>query len=525
MPSSMPMGVSVPKTGRLGTLFKVPIDYILETSQGDMITLPNKPTMYMQSRPSASLITYTLNSYVKENTRYRNTTIELRGASGYMERAGYNRKGDVIFQNGLIILEEFDHWLNEWQKTAANRDYLVFRSLNEGFAYKVSVEKFEWSRDADQSKFSYQWSLSLHAYDEAPESKLTPIFSPVTETVKAITDQIDVASASIAILDNTIQNTNKEVSQIIRGPVQAVNRIALALRQVANSLDGILLQLPSSVLSDIFKVIGNTVEAVRTVKGTVQGVLGIDETFDPYKDQIDELLSESQAMQNSVVELAGVTGALIGSSANTEAQIELKRVDNQVSLLYTIRPGESIRTIAQRQLNNEGALGIILTLNNLRDQYTYANGRPVLPGDEILLPVLEIGNGGTFKFRQDDYFYTDFLLGDDGDLKIKGNDLVLVNQENNLVQAIKNRVLTEKGSARTMLDYGLPVLIGGSVTNRTSAFLTMHIKEQLLKDPRISSVAQVQILVQGDQVAIECKVTSVQGVSIPLIVPIKREIN
>ena len=96
MPSSMPKGVSVPKTGRLGTLFKVPIDYILETSKGDMITLPNKPTMYMQSRPSASLITYTLNSYVKENTPYRNTHIELRGSSGYMERTGYNRQGDVI---------------------------------------------------------------------------------------------------------------------------------------------------------------------------------------------------------------------------------------------------------------------------------------------------------------------------------------------------------------------------------------------------------------------------------------------
>lgn len=525
MPSSMPKGVSVPKTGRLGTLFKVPIDYILETSKGDMITLPNKPTMYMQSRPSASLITYTLNSYVKENTPYRNTHIELRGSSGYMERTGYNRQGDVIFQNGLIILEEFDHWLNEWQKTASNKDYLVFRSLNEGFAYKVGVEKFEWSRDADQSKFSYQWSLSLHAYDNAPESKLKPIFSPVTEAVKAIVDQIDVASASIAILDNAIQATNKEVSQIIRGPIQAANRVSLAIRQVANSLDGILFQLPSAMLSDIFNVFGNLTAALRTVKGTAQGLLGINETFDPYQDQIDELISETQQAQNSVVELAGVTNQLISASTNKDAQVELAINQNLVSLLYTVRAGESIRTIAQRQLNNEGALGVILTLNNMLDQYTYANGRPLLPGDEILLPILEGSNVNEFKFKQDDYFYTDLLLSDDGDLEINNNDFKLISKEANLVQAIKNRVLTEKGSARTMLDYGLPVLIGGAVNNRTSAFLSMHIKEQLNRDPRIVGVTQIEILVQGDQIAFSCSVTSVQGVSIPLIVPIKREIN
>lgn len=520
----MPKGVSVPKTGRLGTLFKVPIDYILETSKGDMITLPNKPTMYMQSRPSASLITYTLNSYVKENTPYRNTHIELRGSSGYLERTGYNRQGDVIFQNGLIILEEFDHWLNEWQKTAMNKDYLVFRSLNEGFAYKVGVDKFEWSRDADTSKFSYQWNLSLHAYDEAPESKLKPIFSPVTEAVKAITDQIDRASASIAILDNAIQNTNKEVSQIIRGPIQAVNRVALAIKQVANSLDGILFQLPASVMSDAFNVFGNLTAALRTVKGTTQGLLGIDETFDPYQEQIDDLISETQQSQNSVIELAGVTNKLIIASTNKEAQVELAINQNLVSLLYTVRAGESIRTIAQRQLNNEGALGLILTLNNMLDQYTYANGRPVLPGDEILIPVLEGGNANEFKFKQDDYFYTDLRLKD-GDLEIKNNDFILITQEDNLIQAIKNRVLTEKGSARTMLDYGLPVLIGGNVNNRTSAFLSMHIKEQLTRDPRIMSVTQIEIIVQGDQIALSCIVSSVQGVSIPLIVPVKKEIN
>jgi len=521
----MPKGVSVPKTGRLGTLFKVPIDYILETSRGDMVTLPNKPTMYMQSRPSASMITYTLNSYVKENTPYRNTHIELRGSSGYMERTGYNRQGDVIFQNGLVILEEFDNWLNDWQKTATNRDYLVFRSLNEGFAYKVGVEKFEWSRDADASKFSYQWTLSLHAYDNAPDSKLKPIFSPVTEAVKALTDQIDVASASIAILDNAIQNTNKEVSQIIRGPIQAVNRIALAIKQVANSLDGILFQLTSSVISDVVAVFGNLRQSLEIVKGTTRGLLGINETFNTYEDQIDQMISETEQAQRSVIELAGVTNQLIIPSTNKNAQIELAINQNLLSLLYTVRAGESIRTIAQRQLNNSSALNVILNLNNMLDQYTYANGRPLLPGDEILIPIREGGNANEFKFKQDDYFYTDLLLNNKGDIEIKNNDFSLITQEDNLVQAIRNRVLTEKGSARTMLDYGLPVLIGGTVNSRTSAFISMHIKEQLTRDPRIFGVNQIEIIVQGDQIALACSVASVQGVSIPLIVPIKKEIN
>ena len=115
-------------------------------------------------------------------------------------------------------------------------------------------------------------------------------------------------------------------------------------------------------------------------------------------------------------------------------------------------------------------------------------------------------------------------MSSDNDLILENNDVTLVNKEDNLSQAIRNRLLTEKGSARNMLSYGLPVLIGGSVNNRTSAFLAMHTREQLLRDPRIASVQSVQILVNGDQIALDCIVQTVQGSTFPLITPIRYEV-
>lgn len=521
----MPSGISVPKTGRLGTLFKVPIDYILETSGGDMVTLPNQPSMYAQSRPSASVLTYTLNSYIKENSPHRSTHIELRGSSGYVERIGYNRKGDVIFQNGLIILEEFDNWLNDFQKTASNTDYLIFRSLNEGFAYKVSVESFDWTRDAEAHKFSYMWTLKLHAYDEAKESGLTPIFSPITEISRQIADRIDQVNALIALSAVAIENTNKEASQIIRGPVQAVNRMALAFREVSTQIDNIVYGLPASIMSDMRNVLGNTIAAIKQVKQTADFISNANGVLDPYQDQIAILDSQVQELDKNVIELAGVSGALLTTSTNDQVNImQVIAKNNQIATKYTIRAGETIRTIAQRQLKDEALANNIIQYNRMLDAYTKANGRPLLPGDEILIPVLDAGNEKVYSSREDDYYFTDLKLSSDNDLILENNDLTLVNKEDNLSQAIRNRVLTEKGSARNMLSYGLPVLIGGSVNNRTSAFLAMHTKEQLLRDPRIASVQSVQILVNGDQIAIDCIVQTTQGTTFPLITPIRYEV-
>ena len=70
--TNAPVSIPIPASGRLGALLRVPIDYILEVYSGgsitQMITLPQTPSNYTQTRPSATIVTHTLGEVVRELT-------------------------------------------------------------------------------------------------------------------------------------------------------------------------------------------------------------------------------------------------------------------------------------------------------------------------------------------------------------------------------------------------------------------------------------------------------------------------
>ena len=58
--STAPISIPTPNSGRLGSLFRVPIDYLLEMYEDGRlqtaVTLPQSPSDYEQKRPSATRV-------------------------------------------------------------------------------------------------------------------------------------------------------------------------------------------------------------------------------------------------------------------------------------------------------------------------------------------------------------------------------------------------------------------------------------------------------------------------------------
>jgi hypothetical protein len=243
-----PPGIPVPSTGRLGSLLRVPIDYIFEVREKDHslskqippLSLPLTPTVYQQVRNPPTKVSYTLTGTHIDRGIQKDHVIQLQGQSGNKVRVGYNRNGEVIYQSGRVILEEFDVFLSQYQNYASVTPgaYLIFRSLQEGFHYKVELISWDWSLDANKNKFSYQWRLQLKAYAGAPPSPLEGIFSPVDEIAQEMADAVGLASAGVALADNAVNNIGAAVNQLL-APVRALNALGQSLQTTLDSTRGL----------------------------------------------------------------------------------------------------------------------------------------------------------------------------------------------------------------------------------------------------------------------------------------------
>ena len=513
-----PAGIPVIKKGRLGSLFKVPIDYILETSDGDFITLPNTPSFYMQSRPSASVLTYTLTGVVKESVAHRNTMIELRGQSGYTARSGYNRDGDLINQTGMIILEEFDHWLNLWQKDKATQNqYLIFRSLKEGFAYKVKVEKWEWQKDAEANRFSYAWNLSLHAYgDPTDDSILTDIFSPVSDFINEVVDVIDVANATISLVGNAAININNGARSLLRAPFDAITRSMNTFSSLMNVVKNGLFQIPSDALNRTFNLLD-------TFENLLDSTLFGDD-FDTLNFKSTIALAKKATLEYSYLVGGVATGGVSIAYDQFALDSRVEPRNNTISIEYVLQANQGIRDISFLVYGDRNQFQRILDFNRMLDERTHANGQPLQAGDTLFIPQLIESDNNVYPKKGDTTFFTDLKLDSTGDLVLKDSDLATISGVDNLKQGLINRLLTEQGTFRYSPSYGIPAIIGASVDSKTVAILSSTINNQLRSDPRISSVKDVNILVDGDQLAVSCESLVINGSKIPLIIPIRETI-
>ena len=95
-----------------------------------------------------------------------------------------------------------------------------------------------------------------------------------------------------------------------------------------------------------------------------------------------------------------------------------------------------------------------------------------------------------------EYLGRDIALTSSGDVRIGvKDDFALIMWEDNLKQAIINRLRTGKGELILHPDYGshLPELLGTVPTEETLLLAKAYVKEALLQEPRISEIRSIYV--------------------------------
>lgn len=177
-----------------------------------------------------------------------------------------------------------------------------------------------------------------------------------------------------------------------------------------------------------------------------------------------------------------------------------------------IHHGDTLRTIAARELGDAARWIDLIAYNNLAPPYVaeIASSGVLAYGDQIRVPApTRIISTTTDPDR---VFEVDIDLST-GQLEADNGDLALVAGRDNLRQALRHRVETERGELVYHGEYGSFVRrLIGAVNGPTSALLAAeYAKSAVLADPRISSVSQSRADVVGDTINVSVEAQPVTG--------------
>lgn len=539
--STAPLSIPTPNSGRLGSLLRVPIDYVLEVYENDTlqsaVTLPNTPTDYEQKRPSATIITHTLNDVVREHTENHVTQITLKGVTGYSARLGHTRDGGVSSLLGPKILSEFDIFLNEYQTLCAKKGainiHMVFRALNEEVAFRVEPTNWEWSESAGGARFSYNWTLELEAYGPAPKNPKTDILSPVTQALKTAQDAINLVAGGAELGATAIQNIRGELGEVTN-TIRSVGRVATALQNVVGEVDGLRTfvthTLPSTLVAEARRF-GRAWEDAKEF-GTAFLSEGLGEWSSIDDDLLRAVGYTAETSKYNALTSAGLLGVSPETLNATERETATATHSEQGSIVsgfnrshtqYTWRAGDTLQSLALRAYGTTSRWSEIAEFNGLRSPRQWGDGTPIMVGDTINVPQeIELETRGTVR---GDLFGTDLAFDlKSKDITLVDDDIKLTSGRYNLEQALALRMLTEQGESYIMPDYGLPVRVGGTSADREVAYLASHVRDQLVRDSRVRDVRDVSVLIEGDTLAVSVSLSPVSGDAITLVTPYMREV-
>jgi len=512
-----PPSIPIPASGRLGSLLRVPVDYLLEVYTDNQITtmiaLPNTPNGVTQTRRHATELLHTLGTVVRELTQNHRTDIVLKGVSGYAARSGQTRDGGVIVAGGRTILEEFDRFLDDYQREAAknvDRVFMVYRALNEGYAFKVEPLAFRWSEDSSENRFSYAWELTLEAYASAPKSPRPSILAPVTEATRKAAQYVAAAAGAVSLAQNALTNTRAEFAEA-QNLLNSITSVINTIEGVANEVDG----TRSFFTEDLPATWARLTDSYTRAVNAVTEITGDN-----------RLASSAETLNTYALGVAGRVGVNKASfdSATTNARdlssfaisTQRPRFVREVIL----RAGDTLQRIAGRAYGDLSRFGEIIEYNGFKDATHHGDGRPLRIGDSVLVPFDTSSADDLGLPRDGDLFGRDLRVDLDGDLILEGGDLAVIEGRTNLDQALRLRLLSEEASSWIFPAYGLPVTVGSALTSRVAAYCASKVSEQLRADARVDAVDDVVVAQEGDALFISATVSPINGGSMSLIVPL-----
>ena len=117
----------------------------------------------------------------------------------------------------------------------------------------------------------------------------------------------------------------------------------------------------------------------------------------------------------------------------------------------------------------------------------------------------------------------DFLLTENNDIAINSvGDFRVANGLTNLIQAMKLKIITQKGTLLRHLDYGLGIKHGVSVADIENGIIVNSLNQMIENDPRFDSVDRIDITLNGSTLNIQMSVVIANNSG---VVPITFNVN
>jgi len=279
-----------------------------------VIGFPFDPNLLQIDTPQNVLISHTLNSTFREVSQNNSRIITIQGQSGFEERLGFARDGGYCFENGEILMEEFDEFLNNYNyllfKTSnslfrnfsgkglhhsniqqgniihsgyksvikgSNKYFMTLRCVRENITYKVEPIEFNINKDAARNKFGYNYTLRLMGYGIYGQGKRSNLFKDVLDTAAAY---IRLAALGAAFAQSVVENVNQDYINPIKEPLRAINTSLSKIEEligttgaVANNAISIIFDIQRTVnnFAYIFKENGRIAKSLNSSFGDITG--------------------------------------------------------------------------------------------------------------------------------------------------------------------------------------------------------------------------------------------------------------
>lgn len=565
-------------------LLQVPVNYFLHQSLDKSIPtyipLPNQPQSVQVSRTSPHETLYAIDGTRIFRTAYRSIfRIEISGRSGVSERIHTSKAGAIEILNPTVILQDTLILLDKLQNEQGKRfkvedEYhhgsMMFHDfLNDISYHNVHIESFSWNKDVSNSRLSYTWNLSLMAYEAFPtggeKDAYTAFFDKITSGINSLTTTLDLYETYVSTSKNLALNPIKKASSSLSRAGNGLRSLVGSGINAVSSLRVTLLDVQKGIRDALNGVVGS-VKDVKEALGRVSDLEMEDLYLDDWGDvgeafntleeeqgngrntpsflQIGYALQEAEYQTEVLRGYVGYTQDLNpasslllgGSFLNKEGSYSLlsdktyegirvneEEDEGQLYLSYVCKAGESLIDVAQAVYSDSSRWFEIASVNHWLDAHTTSNGYPVRAGTAIKIPLDEFQSFVSLSPRLNQgksSLLTDLKLND-GDLSFTGGvDLKLVEDEENLVQSILNKVSTELNELNMDQGYGVTSLIGSGINKNVLTFIASEYASQISSDERILSVKNVNAVINGDKIDVTLDVIPINSQTVNLTIPL-----
>ena len=178
--------------------------------------------------------------------------------------------------------------------------------------------------------------------------------------------------------------------------------------------------------------------------------------------------------------------------------------------------GDTIQSIAYRELGNADRWPDLVALNELRPPFITSDSDLVVPGVLLAGDPIRVFVPNPFvpaTLSSDDVFLRDVALNNQLLEATEEGDFVMVSGISNLRQALNHAMVTARGELFFHPRYGslIPRIIGEVNSPVAAIMAASYAKSVVATDERISRVIESKAEASGDRIAVEVKAETVYG--------------